>query len=1146
MKLKLSLIASGVLLATQVQATTANYGWEDGATILGSFSASHIEHTNNADQARSGTFALQVNDVDPVDNGTPQSYVGWVHGLSDGDTVTASFWVYDNSGDRPAGRIWGNYTNDITDVTSFAGSAGGNSAYTDGSGWQQVTHSWTFDSDGGSRNGLVVQFRLYDSADFTTGSVWLDDMEITSSAGTIVLPNGEAVTGEDNGGGDGGSGGSNGDDLIISEYIEGSSNNKAIEIYNPTSAAIDLEAGNYQLARYSNGGTNPSNITLTGTVAAGDVFVIANSSSTDAILNVADQTTGSISHNGDDAWELLKSGTVIDSFGQVGNDPGSQWGSGDFGTQNNTLRRVDLTPDTVSNDEFDPSVQWSGHGQDNFDDLGLFNGAGGGGDNGGGDNGGGDTGGTTPECGTTYTTLNMVQGNGIETPLSGNQVEVEAIVTADFQSTLSGFYMQSADADVDSDVMTSEGIFVFTGDSPLTLAVGDRVRLAATAGEFNDMTQLSNVTGMAICSNGNDLPAAVAFNLPLTSEMDAEVLEGMIVSVNDLTVNDTFNLSRFGSATLSNGRRMAPTQVAAPGAAANAVEAMNDLNQVTLDDGSNEQNPDVVPYPAPALSASNSLRVGDMVSFNEGLLHYSFGEFRIHPISDVTITQSNPRTVAPELSSLGNLKVASYNVLNYFVTLNERGADTAEEFQRQKDKIVSALVALDSDVIGLMEVENNGFGPDSAINDLVVALNSVDTGSDWQYVAPERDAIGTDAITVGIIYRSNVVTLDGTPKILDSSNSILDENGDPLFIDRHNRPTMAQSFSLNENGETFVVVVNHLRSKGSSCNSIGDPTLDDGQGACNLTRTKAVQAITSWLSTEYTDQPSLVIGDMNAYVKEDPITAFTNAGYTELFQHFNVDTPYSFIFRGESGQLDHALANAAMLDNIVAVTEWHINTDEPRALDYNTEFKSAEQINSFYSPDAYRSSDHDPVVIAVNLEKPFDPNLTEVAITSVEGLSDQTLRQFTRMQNRWNARIHAWSNQFVKLQDEIELLDPATKQQKITRKQERITQLQARIAIYSDMVEVLSLSTASGTDTSIEVVRQLELNDKTEERMFKRQTRFEQLADTERAAQLEARAAELTAEGKLEKAERKLAKAAALRAKAAVFAKLVEVLDASL
>ena len=167
-------------------------------------------------------------------------------------------------------------------------------------------------------------------------------------------------------------------DLIISEYVEGSSNNKAVEIYNGTGAPVDL-AG-YQLEVYFNGAaTNSFTAPLTGTVADGDVFVFAHASSTAAILDQADATTSSGLWNGDDAVVLRKAGAVVDSLGQVGTDPGTEWGSGATSTADNTLRRKSTVTagDVTVSDAFDPATEWDGFATDTFDGLGSHSTGGG-------------------------------------------------------------------------------------------------------------------------------------------------------------------------------------------------------------------------------------------------------------------------------------------------------------------------------------------------------------------------------------------------------------------------------------------------------------------------------------------------------------------------------------------------------------------------------------------------------------------------------------------------------------------------------------------------------------------------------------------------------------------------------------------------
>ncbi len=157
--------------------------------------------------------------------------------------------------------------------------------------------------------------------------------------------------------------------LIISDYVEGSSNNKALELYNGT-GSIDLSA--CELRRYTNGATTFTSIALTGTLGADQTFVICNGSAGAALLAACDQTSNAVNHNGDDAYELLCDGMVVDSFGRVGEDPGTAWMGGGISTQNQTLRRKCTVTmgDTDSTDAFDPSVEWDGLPIDDFSGLG--------------------------------------------------------------------------------------------------------------------------------------------------------------------------------------------------------------------------------------------------------------------------------------------------------------------------------------------------------------------------------------------------------------------------------------------------------------------------------------------------------------------------------------------------------------------------------------------------------------------------------------------------------------------------------------------------------------------------------------------------------------------------------------------------------
>jgi len=757
-------------------------------------------------------------------------------------------------------------------------------------------------------------------------------------------------------------------DLFFSEYIEGSSNNKALEIYNSSASAINLSG--YKVEMYFNGSNSAGlTVNLTGTIPANGVFVLAHDSSNATILAKANQTNSSGWFNGDDAIVLKNGNTILDSIGQVGVDPGTEWGTGFTSTADNTLRRKTsiASGDTNPTNAFDPASEWDGYAQDTFDHLGTHQGS----SNGGGDDGSNTGGG---QCGETATRIAQIQGAGASSPLVGNSVSVEAIVVADYQNAdqLGGFFVQDADSHSDNNPLTSEGIYIA---STTPVAVGDSVRVSGKVAETFQLTQLTETT-VTVCASNQTLPTPATISLPVTSLDAFEAIEGMSVAIaQTLTVTETYQLGRYGQVLLSNGRLQQPTHLAEPGAAANALQAQNNLNKLMMDDASNIQNPDPVIFPAPGLSAENTLRSGDTVANLRGVITYDFGIYRILPTAAPEFINSNPRPLAPVADSAANLKIASFNVLNFFNGNGAgggfptaRGANTAAEFARQKTKIVSALVGLDADVIGLIEIENDGYSSTSAIAELAAALNTATDTSAWKFINPGVNKIGTDEIAVGFIYRSDKATAIGKTAILDSSV-------DAQFIDNKNRPALAQSFRVNSNRAIATAVVNHFKSKGSDCNDIGDLDIGDGQGNCNITRTRAATALVNWLNTNPTgvnDRDYLIIGDLNAYAKENPITQIRNAGYTDLMNKFGGEATYSYVFDGQAGYLDHGLASSALTPQVLFAADWHINADEPISLDYNTEYKSTVQINNFYAPDAYRSSDHDPLVVSLNLVLDLD------------------------------------------------------------------------------------------------------------------------------------------------------------------------------
>ncbi len=577
--------------------------------------------------------------------------------------------------------------------------------------------------------------------------------------------------------------------------------------------------------------------------------------------------------------------------------------------------------------------------------------------------------------------IHAIQGATDTSPLVGEDVVVEAIVVGDFQSNgaadngdLNGFFLQEEDADADGDVATSEGLFVYYPGGAVDVAVGDLVQVSGSVAEFNGQTQLT-AGSVEVLASARPLPALSELTLPVAALADFEAYESMRVRfAQPLLISEYFNYDRFGEIVLAlplpgEPRPMTPTAVETPASPGYFQRSeLNGLSRITLDDGRSSQNPDPALHPGGGeFSLENRFRGGDTLTEVTGVLDYRFGLYRVQPTRAASYSATNPRPgAAPEVG--GSLKVAAFNVLNYFTTLDGqgpicgpaasldcRGADNAGEFQRQRDKIIAALAKLDAAVVGLVELENNA----AAIADLVAGLNA-QLGA-GRYAAVESGAAGADAIRVGFIYQPAQVSLRGEPALLDSGF-------DSDFLDDRNRPALAQTFADNKGG-VFTAVVNHLKSKGSACDDIGDADLGDGQGNCNGTRSDAAAVLANWLAGDPTgsgDADFLILGDLNAYDREDPISALLAAGYQDQLARFGGEFVYSYVFDGQFGYLDHALANAALAAQVSGAATWHINADEPDILDYDTSFKKPAQA-ALYAADEFRSSDHDPVVVGLTL-----------------------------------------------------------------------------------------------------------------------------------------------------------------------------------
>lgn len=643
--------------------------------------------------------------------------------------------------------------------------------------------------------------------------------------------------------------------------------------------------------------------------------------------------------------------------------------------------------------------------------------------------------------------ISQVQGGGTASPLVGGRVTVEAVVVGDFQNgdadprrEIGGFYLVEEAADRDADGLTSEGIFVYEGAGPLRADVneGDLVRVTGTVAEFNGETQLTVagaadiqvVSAGAVADIGTlavemDLPAAGTTGSASNGfQPDLEAYEGMLVTIpQTLAVTEQFNLDRFNEIELyaGEGDRLAGridesaddrpyqfTQTNEPDAAGYA-DHLRQLasRSITYDDGLNSQNqpidfldgfdPDddgVGPTAAnpeePGYGTATAPRMGDTVTGLTGVLGFGpAGAYRVRSVEDGdnTFMSVNERPSEPDPVG-GTLQVASFNVLNYFTTLNAggnrtengfepRGANSPAEFERQTDKLVTAILGLDADVLGLVELENDFIEGSSgnAVEYLVGELNAAAGKTLYDWVRPGQDFVGGDAIAVGMIYKPEEVRIarDTEVAILDDSDvrpELLAESTIGRIFNGENtsRAALAVSFEETGTGEQFTAVANHFKSKGGAGQG-EDADRGDGAGSWNNQRELAAEALTKWLGTNPTgtdDGDRMILGDLNSYFREDPIDTLKAAGYENLQER--IDDPYSYVFDGQIGSLDYILANGTLADQVTGITEWHINADEADALDYNLDF--GRDPDYFDGSVAARVSDHDPLLAGLDLDNP--------------------------------------------------------------------------------------------------------------------------------------------------------------------------------
>ena len=798
----------------------------------------------------------------------------------------------------------------------------------------------------------------------------------------------------------------NASDLVISGVIDGPLTGgipKAVELYVVNDIA-DLSV--YGIGTANNGGgTDGVEFTFPAdSASAGSYIYVASEIDgfTTFFGSAPDYDSSAMGINGDDAIELFQNDAVVDTFGAIDVDgSGETWEYTD-----GWAYRKD--GETANSGTFD-AANWTFSGTDALDGegtntaattafpAGTFS-----------TEGGGEVV-VEPEvptvelgeCSTDATLISAIQGSDDASAEVGNSHIVEAVITG-FRAD--GFFIQEETVQSDDDATTSEGLFV---DGSTDIEAGHIIRLYGEVGENYGLTTLTmdaDVTP-ADCGASDDV---LTTELAMPYDVDLETLEGMLVSVTDATVTSQNNLWRYGELVVSDSIKRQPSDVAAPLSEAYeaAVEAA-EASLLTIEDDNSNSYPDEISY-FPTFSYANAIRVGDTVTA-AGPLNYSFGTYRINPTDVITVTSG--REANPVVTE-GNLSIATFNVLNYFngevtdsgeVTFDydaNRGAEDETEFALQEGRIVEAIVGLNADVVGLMEIENDGFGDDSAIKALVTAINA-ELAEEEQYTfvsTADSSIIGTDAITVGLLYRASVVVPAGDAQIVDMPIQQIDEDSVAQM-----RAALVQTFTHVESEKTFAVAVNHFKSKGSECaEDLAEDVSDTDviQGSCNALRVSAAITLAEALADESMPERVLILGDLNAYSAEDPVALLTDYtpedrgytiktaintdmdegesvevetsyGYHNLAEEFDADG-YSYWYYGteQVGSLDHVLASEAFLADAVDGAHWNINSPEVYQLTYDQAltYYPDEDGYAFTDVGPYKSSDHDPFIATFSLE----------------------------------------------------------------------------------------------------------------------------------------------------------------------------------
>ncbi len=844
--------------------------------------------------------------------------------------------------------------------------------------------------------------------------------------------------------------------LVISEVYGGGGNtgaplnNDFIELYNPTNAAIDVSGWSVQYRSATGDTAQLTN--LSGSVPAQGHYLVqegAGSSVTNKPLQDPD-ATGSIAMSGSNGVVLLVANrTPFTAQGDLAGNAGlvDMVGYGTTPTSFETARTgVALTNSTSASRGATGAD--TDHNANDFDEGAPAP-----------VNSAGETPPVDPPVdppAAVDKTIAEIQGTGDVSPLLGQNVRTTGVVTASYPTGgLNGFSLQTGGSGSGTDATpdASDGLFVYGGPGGFSSypTVGDSVQVVGTVSEFGDATQITSTSANVTAVTPALAPVSPRTTVPGTecalpgdgcltgAALDAarEKHESELFQpTSDYTVTDSYDGSpspstsssffgEIGLAANDASPLVTPTEIidAQAGPEIAARTAYNDAHRIILDDGSSTSYTSVTDKPFPWFTADHTVRVGAAVSFPAPVvLSQSFGSWKILPQSQVVgkptgqVTFEQTRSAAPEEVG-GDLKLATFNVLNYFTTLGvdvagcssytdragdpvtvrscpgngPRGAWDATNLKRQQDKIVTAVNKLDADIVTLEEIENSlavdGADRDEAVSTLVDALNTAAGSTRWAFVpSPDTLPSGEDVIRTAFIYDPATTALVGDPQILVGATA----------FDNAREPS-AQAFKAtgSPDADGFAVIANHFKSKGSGT---PDP---DGQGNANDSRMAQAHALVTFaddFAASRGTEKVYLTGDFNAYSEEDPVQILEDAGYTSLESTSDADEE-SYSFGGMVGSLDHVFANEAAKPDVTGVDIWTINANESVYYEYSRFNYNA---TNLYDAGPFRSSDHNPEIVGIKVADPNAPKQLQLL-----GVND--------FHGRINANTVRWAGTLEKL-----------------------------------------------------------------------------------------------------------------------------------